>query len=99
MSAQSTEHKRLHAIISGRVQGVGFRHNTVLTARRLDLVGWVQNRPDGTVELVAEGPNEALQELLAFLHQGPRAARVEAVQTDWQPPSGQFDTFKVRYFS
>ena len=89
--------QRLHAMVSGRVQGVNFRHYTILTARELGLSGWVRNRDDGTVEVLAEGGRPALDRLLAFLRKGPPAARVTGVQHEWMPASGEFAHFSVRY--
>lgn len=89
--------RRLHAIVHGRVQGVYFRHNTQLRANELELSGWVANRADGTVEVVAEGPQSALDALLAFLHSGPPAARVSHVAADWAAPTGEFSGFRTRY--
>lgn len=74
-------------IVTGRVQGVGFRAATQDTARRLDLAGWVRNRSDGSVELVAAGTDDVLDRLTQWLHDGPAAARVDAVeQTPTQAP-------------
>ena len=67
-------------LISGRVQGVFFRESTRRQAEPLGLTGRAVNRPDGTVEVVACGPDEALDELERWLHRGPRAARVDAVE-------------------
>jgi len=69
----------LRATVTGRVQGVGFRDATERRARELGLFGWVRNDADGAVLVHAEGSAQALDELLAFLRQGPRAASVEAV--------------------
>lgn len=66
-------------IIHGRVQGVGYRYWVCDEARRLQLDGWVRNRRDGTVELVAAGPSEAMNQLLAACRQGPPAAHVTSV--------------------
>ena len=90
-------HKRLHAIIHGRVQGVSFRHHTTLKAQELNVTGWVYNRPDGKVEVVAEGTDEQLQALLDFLHKGSPHAQVKQVDPNWQGASGEFDTFRTRY--
>jgi len=87
--------ERLHAIIHGRVQGVNFRYYTLIQAQALGLTGWVANRPDGTVEVMAEGPRSALDELLAFLQRGPSHARVDQVDVDWPKPTGQFTRFQV----
>lgn len=90
---------RLHAHISGTVQGVYFRETTRQTAERLRLVGWVRNTPDGNVEVVAEGARGALESLLEFLHRGPQHARVRHVKAEWLAASGEYDTFSVTFFS
>ncbi|HEY73932.1 MAG: acylphosphatase [Chloroflexi bacterium] len=87
----------LHAVVHGRVQGVNFRYYTTRTAQRLGLTGWVGNRWDGTVETVAEGPREALDEFRAFLHQGSPSAFVQQVDEHWKTPTGEFNHFGVRY--
>ncbi|MEW5989680.1 MAG: acylphosphatase [Chloroflexota bacterium] len=89
--------KRLQATVHGRVQGVSFRYYTQLEAQRLGLTGWVRNDPEGTVTVVAEGPEPALEHLLQFLHRGPTAARVSRVEYTWSPASQEFTTFGVRY--
>ncbi len=91
------EKKRVHAIVHGRVQGVGFRYSTIRTAQDLDLTGWVANRRDGTVEAVAEGPREALKKLVGFLHQGPPSAMVTNVDIKWKSPTDEFAGFRTRY--
>jgi acylphosphatase len=95
----STDQKRrIETTIEGRVQGVGFRHFTVRTAEKLgDVTGWVRNESDGSVTLVAEGPSDQLEEIVSAVHQGPRSARVDNVETDWKDYQGQFDSFGVRY--
>jgi acylphosphatase len=95
MSTNDTH--RLSARIIGRVQGVGFRHFTRRTARRLDLEGWVRNEADGSVRLEAEGPRGDLEELLDAVRQGPSAARVENVHAEWDDAIEQFDGFTVRF--
>jgi acylphosphatase len=89
--------ERLHAIVSGVVQGVNFRNFTRSEAGRLGLTGWVRNRSDGTVEALAEGPRPALERLLAWLQHGPPAARVTEVQTAWSTATGEFEKFNVRW--
>ncbi len=84
----SSERKRLHAIIRGRVQGVGFRYFVQRHAQRLDLAGWVRNRADGTVEVEAEGHEQALRELVRLLHEGPPMAYVQSVDVAWMPAHG-----------
>ena len=71
---------RIHLIVHGRVQGVGFRHFVTREARALDLAGTVRNRPDGTVEVEAEGGPGALAQLVAAVRRGPIGARVEHVE-------------------
>ena len=90
-------HARLHAIVSGIVQGVNFRYYTQERARQLRLTGWVRNLADGTVEVTAEGPRPALEKLLEFLRRGPPAASVTGVQTEWSQASGEFTSFELRW--
>lgn len=97
MAKQTPAHTRLQAIVHGRVQGVSFRYYTERRARDLGLSGYVRNLRDGTVEVVAEGHRPALEQLLAFLHAGPRSAFVTKVDTKWPAPTNEFDRFKVRY--
>ena len=90
------EHQRLHAIVKGRVQGVGFRYFTQERATVLGLLGWVRNRWDGTVEVTAEGDRQDLEKLLQALRRGPRASTVSGVRPEWQEASGEFEYFKVK---
>jgi acylphosphatase len=85
------------AEVRGRVQGVGFRHFTRSTARRLDLRGFVRNEPGGTVTVVAEGPRGALDALVEALHEGPSAAAVRSVDVSWEEPRDEFSGFSVAY--
>ena len=85
----------LHAIVHGRVQGVNFRYYTRLQAQALGVTGWVMNRPDGTVEVTAEGPRPALDQLLAFLEHGPSHAEVTRVDAEWRPPGRRFSEFRI----
>ncbi len=97
MSDQKPAAMRLQAIVHGRVQGVSFRYYTANRARELGLLGYVGNRGDGSVEVVAEGRRADLEQLLSFLRIGPRSAVVTDVRVDWTPPAGEFDRFEVRY--
>jgi len=85
----------VRAEVRGRVQGVFFRDATVETARRLGVFGWVRNADDGTVLVHAEGPEEAVDELIAFLRQGPPAAAVEDVAVEAVKVEGH-EQFAVR---
>ena len=89
-------HRRIEATIYGRVQGVAFRHYTQIAARQHHLVGWVANRPDGTVRVVAEGQPGSIQAFAAWLHEGPSAARVEYVDLREMDAIGEFTYFEVR---
>jgi acylphosphatase len=85
-----------HFLISGRVQGVGFRFFTEAAARREGLHGWVRNLPDGRVEAAAEGEAEALERFERTLRQGPRGARVEHVDVTDDVPAGREGGFSIR---
>lgn len=74
--------KAIHARVSGRVQAVGFRQSCRQVARSLSLVGWVRNLADGRVELFAQGPNDAVDEIIDWAWVGPAAALVSSVETD-----------------
>jgi acylphosphatase len=87
---------RLHVLVDGRVQGVGFRYFVLETALPLDLSGWVRNTMDGQVEVVAEGQRASLEQLLEKLRRGPRSAFVIDVTHEWQPATGEFTRFDVR---
>jgi len=84
---------RVHAIIKGLVQGVFFRRTTVLVAQNLGVTGWVRNNPDGSVEVVAEGPREKINELLAFFRRGPEHAEVREVNVNYEEPTHEFKNF------
>jgi len=86
---------RVHLIIEGRVQGVWFRDSTRREALALGVSGWVRNRRGGTVEVLAEGPEDRVSKLVSWCHTGPPAAKVSGVREtrhDWQ---GEFTTFKI----
>jgi acylphosphatase len=86
----------LRAVVHGYVQGVGFRYYVVARARLLGGGGYVRNRTDGTVEVVAEGSQEQLDSLLEALERGPIGASVDYVEREWLPYRGQFHRFEVR---
>ena len=87
--------KRIHLVIRGRVQGVYFRAAAQREARRLGITGWVRNRPDGSVELVAEGDEDSIKELSGWANHGPSAARVDHVDTRWRGYTGEFPEFQI----
>jgi len=83
-------------IILERVQGVGFRFFTQEVAEREGVTGWVRNRPDGRVEAYVEGEAEAVTRVERALRQGPRSARVDEVDVETEPPSGEYSEFAIR---
>jgi len=91
----SEEKKGVRAVVSGRVQGVFFRDSTVARAHEVGVLGWVRNADDGTVQVHAEGPAPAVDELVAFLKEGPPAAQVEAVEVEPAKVEGH-EQFAVR---
>lgn len=82
-------------VVSGRVQGVGFRWFVEKEASDLGLSGWVRNRQDGTVEVLAAGSNEKLNKLYDVLQRGPRAARVDNVEVTEAVPTSDLKSFRV----
>lgn len=90
------EAQRLSATVVGRVQGVGFRWWVRSAADRLGLSGWVMNQPDErTVEVLAEGPVAALDELERLLREGPPGAVVDRVDAHRSPASGSYGRFQI----
>ncbi|MFH2050998.1 MAG: acylphosphatase [bacterium] len=87
--------ERLELTVYGRVQGVAFRWYTQLTATRLNVTGWVRNRPDGSVRLVAEGERSDLLALREWAGRGPDRARVDRVEESWGEPAGTFTDFSI----
>jgi acylphosphatase len=89
--------KRLHIRVYGRVQGVYYRYTAQQRAAELGLTGWVRNLPDGSVELLCEGPKADLNALAEWCRTGPRGARVEHTDFSWEEPKGDFRDFAIRY--
>ncbi len=87
--------QRLHAYISGRVQGVWYRASTEKKAISLKLNGWVRNLSDGRVELVAEGQQQLLQQLLDWCYQGPELAEVSGIDFQWLEATNEFSDFST----
>jgi len=86
---------RVRLIVEGRVQGVWFRDSTRTQAKNLGVNGWVKNRSDGSVEVLAEGPEDGVEKLIEWCHEGPsyaRVGRVEVTREEWQ---GEFKTFDI----
>lgn len=90
------DEKAIAATITGRVQGVGYRYSVLGVAQELGLVGWVRNAPDGSVETCARGHELVLEQFIAFLRRGPRAARVDTVDVRSVEPDPAMSGFVVR---
>jgi len=88
---------RLHIEVYGIVHGVFFRSTTEEKAFSLGLTGWVKNRRDGSVEILAEGEKEALESLLAWCRKGPPTARVDRLEHSWEDFKEEFNSFSVTY--
>ncbi len=88
--------KKLHAYISGRVQGVWYRASTQQTAKSLGIVGWVRNLTDGRVELVAIGDEVQLNKLLNWCYQGPEMAEVCDIDVSWSDALEVYNGFECR---
>ncbi len=88
---------RVRLIIEGRVQGVWFRDSTRREALGLGVRGWVKNRMDGGVEVLAEGPEKQVRQLVEWCHHGPSHARVTEVHKTAEGWQGEFDSFDIIY--
>ena len=98
MNQEQSQVEEFHAHVTGRVQMVMFRDFAQRKARGLKLVGSVQNLPDGSVEVVAQGERSILEQFLAKLQRGSLLSHVERVEAEWRPLSErQFDDFHIIY--
>ena len=88
--------KRVHAFVSGKVQGVWYRASSQQKAQELGLYGWVRNLSDGRVEFIAEGEESHLQELLNWCWQGPELADVTNIDKEWSAASAEFSSFDTK---
>jgi acylphosphatase len=88
---------RAHILVSGVVQGVFFRHNTMKKANEFNVKGWVRNLQDGRVEIVCEGKKDEVQKLVDWSKKGPTGARVSNIHVTWEDYIGEFNTFRVTY--
>ena len=87
--------KGVHSCVRGRVTGVFFRAAAQREARRLGVTGWVKNRNDASVEILAEGDEESVKEIVGWSHHGPSAARVEHVDVRYRSYTGEFPDFRI----
>ena len=97
MAEDQSQRARVRLRITGRVQGVGFRFSALDEARRLGLRGWVRNTHDGAVELMAEGEQGALRQLVSWCYAGPRGALVTDVHETWLRDQQEFDSFRITH--
>jgi acylphosphatase len=86
-----------HAVVHGRVQGVGFRYSATRAATRLGVTGWVRNDRDGTVEVWCEGDAPAVNSFLAWLEKGPPGSRVTQIQKRKGTPTETYRSFTIEY--
>ena len=97
LTIEVNQKMQLHVLITGKVQGVGFRNFTQLNARQLGVKGYAKNLPNGKVEVVAEGDKAQLDALIALLKKGPRFARVDSLEVDERSFTGEYESFGIRY--
>lgn len=88
---------RVVLTIIGRVQGVWFRAHAQEKAQELGVTGWAANQADGTVTVVAEGPENKVNQLVDWCHSGPSRAEVTKVEICPEPYCGEFTGFEIRY--
>jgi acylphosphatase len=96
MAVNASDTNRARVKIAGRVQGVYFRASACQEAQSLGITGWVRNCSDGSVELVAEGAREKLDQLIAWCHRGPVGALVAEVSVRWEDPEHSFHGFVIK---
>lgn len=89
--------KRFHLIVHGHVQGVNFRYSTQQKAMELGLKGWVRNRKEGNVEIIAEGPAEVLDDFINWCKVGPRMATVTEVEMEEVAKTSNLTEFSIQY--
>jgi acylphosphatase len=88
---------RAHVFVGGTVQGVFYRSETRYEARKRHVSGWIRNLHDDRVEAVFEGEEEDVKQLVEFCKRGPPTAKVTAIEVIWEPYSGQFNGFEIRF--
>lgn len=88
---------RVRIIVTGLVQGVFFRFNTMRKALELGVNGWVKNRKDGKVEVLCEGPKKDVKIMIEWCMKGPAGAFVSDTEIKWEDYAGEFETFQIAY--
>jgi len=92
---ENENNERLHAIVQGFVQGVGFRFFVYRAGQDLRLHGWVRNRINGSVEILADGPKKKLDAFLKNVRKGPQMAQVVKVDIEWQKSKNDLSPFTI----
>ena len=87
----------IYCVVSGTVQNVRYRDYIQVSATDLNIVGWVTNLPDGTVEVVAQGSPDILKEFVEYMHEGSLQSKVEAVSVDWRTARRVLDDFSIKH--
>lgn len=87
--------KRVHLIISGFVQGIGYRAWIKREATKLGITGWVKNREDGEVEAICEGKPESIEALINLAKQGPLLSQINQVEVKWEASRGEYASFEI----
>lgn len=87
----------IYCVVSGKVQNVAYRAYVQDSAVELEVFGWIQNMPDGSVEVLAQGTPDTLKEFVEYLHEGSLMAKVEAVAVDWRSIKQPYDDFSVTH--
>jgi acylphosphatase len=94
-SAERVKKIRAHVYISGKVQGVYFRQNTLIVSERSGIMGWVRNLNDGRVEALFEGNERDVNKVIEWCHTGPPKAVVEYVNVNYEKYTGEFQDFRI----
>ena len=97
MQKESEKAQRAHIVVSGRVQGIGFRYNVQKWAQSLGLKGWVRNLVDGSVEILAEGEENSLRQFIEKIKQGFGQTHVDDCNVSYEIPTGEFFGFEILY--
>ena len=95
--AEVLDPARARVVVTGRVQGVFFRHSCAREAAGAGLAGWVKNRADGSVEAVFQGPRRGVEALIEWSRKGPSGAWVDGVSVEWEEPQPGEESFQVTW--
>jgi len=90
------EKVRAHIIVSGKVQGVGYRNNTFKQAKKIGVNGWIRNLEDGRVEAVFEGEKQEVEKIVNWAKRGPLSTNISDFKIEWQEPKEEFKNFEIK---